>query len=77
LPEPATDIQALVVEAAHVQPACVVTVIVPDAPAGDAVISEGVSVNMHAPLASVTVNVFPAIVKAADLANEPELAAAL
>ena len=77
MPEPDTVTQLLLVEAVHVQPGCVVTVIVPDVPAGGAVMSDGVTVNMHVPLASVTVKVFPAIVIVADRANEPVLAAAL
>jgi hypothetical protein len=54
-----------------------VTVMVPDAPVVGAVIPDGVRVNMHAPLAWVTVNVFPAIVNVADLANAVVLAAAV
>ena len=77
VPAPETVTHALVVEAAHVHPACVVTTIVPDAPVVGAVIPEGVRVNIHAPLACVTVNVFPAMVKVADLANALVFAAAV
>ena len=76
LPEPDTVIQVLFVEALHVQPGCVVTVIIPAEPVRGALISEGVRLNRHVPLASVTVNVLPAIVKVVDLASEPVLAAA-
>jgi hypothetical protein len=43
VPEPETVIHALVVDAVHEHPACVVTVIEPELPVGDAVINDGVS----------------------------------
>ena len=51
------------------QPGCVVTVIVPAEPVRGALISEGVRLKMHVALASVTVNVLPAIVKVVDGLN--------
>jgi len=61
----------------HTQVDCVVTVIVPVLPVGDAVITVGVNVNVHAAPGSVIVNVRPAIVSVAVRAIVPVLAAAV
>ncbi len=77
VPEPDTVTHALVVVAVQVQPACVLTVIVPDVPAAGAETSAGVSEKVQDGPASVTVNDFPAIVRIADLASVPGLAITL
>lgn len=77
VPEPVTVTQAEFDEDVHTQVDCVVTVIVPDAPAGEAVITVGVNVNVHVEPGSLIVNERPAIVSVAFRAIVPVLAAAV
>ena len=65
------------VDDAHVQPDCVVTVIVPLPPDCATVRASGLTVNVHAAAASVTVNVFPAIVTVPDRVAVAVFAAAV
>ena len=73
VPDPVTVTHDALVDDVHAQVDCVVTVIVPDAPVGAAVISDGVRANVQDALGSVIVNVRPAIVSVAVLAIEPVL----
>jgi len=77
VPEPVTVTQAEFDEDVHTQVDCVVTVIVPDAPAGEAVITVGDNVNVHDEPGSLIVNERPAIVSVAFRAIVPVLAAAV
>jgi hypothetical protein len=77
LPDPDTVTHGAFAEAAQLQPPVVVTVIVPVAPVGGAVMSVGESVIEHVELDSLTVNDFPAIVRVALLPIVPVLAAAV
>jgi hypothetical protein len=76
-PEPVNVTQVAPVHEAHAHPDGPVTVIVPPPPIAASVIVTGFTVNVHAPAASVTVNVEPAIVSVADLADVVVLAAAV
>lgn len=71
VPDPVTVAHVALDEVVHAQLLCVVTVIVPDAPEGAAVISVGVTVNVHVPLGSVIVNDRPAIVRVVLLESVP------
>jgi hypothetical protein len=74
-PEPVNVTQVAPVHEDHAHPDGPVTVIVPPPPIAASVIVTGLTVNVHAPAASVTVNVEPAIVSVADLAAVVVLAA--
>lgn len=76
-PEPVSVIQLAPSVADHAHPACVVTAIVPVPPAESSVMVRGLTVNVHAAAASSTVNVLPAIVRVAVLADVAVLAAAV
>ena len=77
VPDPVTVAQAAFDDVVHAQVLCVVTVIVPEAPVGAAVMRVGETVNVHVPLGSLTVNVRPAIVSVTDRAIVPVFAAAV
>jgi hypothetical protein len=76
-PEPVNVIQLAPVHEDHAHPDGPVTVIVPPPPIAASVMVSGLTVNVHAAAASVTVNVQPAIVIVADLAAVVGLAAAV
>ncbi len=76
-PEPVSVIQLALSVADHAHPACVVTAIVPVPPAGSSVMLRGLTVNVHAAAAWSTVNVLPAIVSVAVLADVTVLTAAV
>jgi hypothetical protein len=71
VPEPVTVAHDAFDDVVQAQFAWVVTVSVPVAPVGAAVISEGVTVNPHDALGSLIVNVRPAIVNVALRASVP------
>jgi len=64
-------------ETLHEQFAAVVTVIVPVAPVGAAVINDGVTVNVQVPFCSVMVKARPAMVSVAVRGSMPVFAAAV
>lgn len=66
LPDPATVIHDAGLATVHVHPAPVVTVIVPVPPVAFRVSEAGLTLNVQAAAACVTVNVFPAIVSVAE-----------
>jgi hypothetical protein len=76
-PEPVNVIQVASVHEDHAQPGGPVTVIVTAPPIAALLMVSGLSANVHAAAASVTVNVRPAIVSVADLTAVVVLAAAL
>jgi len=77
LRDPVTVAHVAFEEAVHAQLLCVVTVIVPDAPVGAAVMTVGDNVNVQALPGSLMVNVRPAIVSATDRAIVPVFDAAV
>jgi len=77
VPPPVTVAHVWFDDTVHEQFDAVVTVIVPEAPVGAAVISDGVTVNAQVELGSVIVNDRPAIVSVAVLESVPLFADAL
>lgn len=77
VPDPVTVTHDAFDELVQLQPAVVVTVIVPVPPAGSAVTSVGETVTEHVEPDSFTVNDFPAIVSVALLEVVPAFAAAV
>jgi hypothetical protein len=81
VPDPVPDADsvthAAVVDDVHSQPSCVVTLIVPDPPPGNAVTTRGMTVNVQDALGWVTTKLLPAMVSVAVLDALVELAAAV
>lgn len=77
VPDPVTVTHVELDDVVQLQPARVVTVMVPVPPEGGGLIKVGEIEKLHEELDSVTLNSLPAIVRVAVLESVPVLAAAL